>query len=236
MTEEIVKENKKKYKTLGEMVKAGDYDVLCEKLQETKDSGKLEDFLKIPQGRLICEMDVLLLYATQYKNDRSKEIIQKLIEFGSDVGCRDANGITPFMTAAHGNNVDSMKLFVEVGYDAFDEDNGVHSALYHAVKGDAPEAIEYLVKEIGIDIDKVDAHGRVVFHYAASDGLEKSVDKLIELGANPMIETKYDEDGAIPAELVPEGDDWEEMAAKLAQYYYDFKANDAKPKQKNSIG
>lgn len=223
---------RKSYSGLGAMVKAGDYDVLKDWLEENKD-GKLKEFLEIPQGYSLCQMDILLCESPKYhENERNIDIIKLLIQYGANIHCSDKNGITPLMFSASANDIEAMKVLIEAGSEIDRGDGASNRVLYHAVMGEAEDAIEYIVKDLGVDMNKPHPlTTETVLHNACYEAKEKSVYKLMELGVDPTIET---EDGDLAGEFIPDGDDWNEMFEKMQEYVDNYKANQA-PRNATSL-
>ena len=104
-----------------------------------------------------------------------------LLDNGADPYIEDDNGKNSFLWACSSGNVDVIKMLVNFDsnlvnsqnmYDA----NGLHmAALYDNV-----EVFEYLVNDLGIDINSTDEDGDGVLYYANKDA---AIKKLKELGA-----------------------------------------------------
>ena len=226
------KMERKSYGGLGAMVKAGDYDALKDWLEENK-NGKLKDFLEVRQGYALCEMDILLCAAPQYhENEKSREVVQLLLDYGSNPNCSDKNGITPLMFAASANDVETMKVLIAAGAEIDKGDGASNRILYHAAMGEAEDAIAFIVNDLGVDINKPNPFStETVLHNACYAAKEKSVYKLMELGVDPTIET---EDGELAGQFIPDGDDWNELFEKMQTYYDEYKANQA-PRNATSL-
>lgn len=226
------KMERKSYNGLGSMIKAGDYDALKDWLEENKD-GKLKEFLEKAPGYQLCQMDILLCESPKYhENERNCDIIQLLIDYGASVDCCDTNGVTPLMFAASANDVEAMKVLVAAGSEIDRGDGGSNRVLYHAVMGEAEDAIAFIVNDLGVDMNKPHPlTTETVLHNACYGAKEKSVYKLMELGVDPTIET---EDGDLAGDFIPDGEDWNEMFEKTQAYYEEYKANQA-PRNSTSL-
>lgn len=223
-----------KYKSGGEMVKVGDFDAikaLLERHKETDNCKKLKD----TEDRIMSELDALLWYAPKYnKNKQQKDIIKLLLEYGANPNCSDASGVTPIITAAGWNDLETFKLLINNGADPKKCDHSSFSPLYYAIKEESIDIIDYIVKECNIDIDEIDPiSGKTVFHYAAYACLQKTIDKLIELGADPTIEDMIDD--AIPSEMVPDDKENEELFVKLEEYRAKYKNGKIIKQQKKAV-
>jgi hypothetical protein len=224
---------RKSYNSLGSMVKAGDYDVLKEYLEEYKANGKIPEILEVQQGYSLCPIDILLCEAPKFhENEKNTDIIKLLIEYGANPNCSDKNGITPLMFSASANDIGAMQVLIDSGADINQGDGASNRILYHAVMGEAEDAITFIANDLGVDINKPHPlTTETVLHNACYGAKEKSVYKLMELGVDPTIET---EDGDLAGEFIPDGEDWNEMFERMEQYVEEFKANQA-PRNATSL-
>ncbi|MEI0490808.1 ankyrin repeat domain-containing protein, partial [Brachyspira pulli] len=124
------------------------------------------------------ENAIPLMFAVFY---RDLGIMKYLLDNGADPYIKDNDGWNSFLWACSSGNVDVIKMLVNFDsnlvnsqnmYDA----NGLHmAALYDNV-----EVFEYLVNDLGIDINSTDEDGDGVLYYANKDA---AIKKLKELGA-----------------------------------------------------
>ena len=119
-----------------------------------------------------------LIFAVFY---RDLGIMKYLLDNDADTTIKDEDGWNVFLWACGTGNVDVIKMLVESNpyladskniYDA----NGLHMAALN----DNVEVFEYLVNDLGIDINSTDEDGDGVLYYANEDS---SIEKLKELGA-----------------------------------------------------
>ena len=112
---------------------------------------------------------------------RDLGIMKYLLDNGADPYSKDEDGWNSFLWACSSGNVDVIKMLVEFDSDLVNSQNmydanGLHmAALYDNV-----EVFEYLVNDLGIDINSTDEDGDGVLYYANKDA---ALEKLRELGA-----------------------------------------------------
>ena len=119
-----------------------------------------------------------LIFAIFY---RDLGIMKYLLDNGADPYIKDDDGWNAFLWACGSGNVDVIKMLVEFDSDLVDskniyQGNGLHVAAMY----DNVEVFEYLVNNLGIDINSTDEDGDGVLYYANEDA---ALEKLRELGA-----------------------------------------------------
>ena len=115
-------------------------------------------------------------------------VIKYLLDQGANVEKKDRTGKTPLMAAAIKNNLSAMKILIENGRANINaEDNFGRTALYLST-GNVP-TVKYLLQN-GAEIDLCENGGRTPLWIASYYGHVKSVELLIERGAN--VELKGD--------------------------------------------
>ena len=119
-----------------------------------------------------------LIFAVFY---RDLGIMKYLLDKGADPYIKDDDSWNAFLWACSSGNVDVIKMLVNFDSDLINSQNmydanGLHmAALYDNV-----EVFEYLVNDLGIDINSTDEDGDGVLYYANKDA---ALEKLRELGA-----------------------------------------------------
>ncbi|OEJ13452.1 hypothetical protein BFL38_01515 [Brachyspira hampsonii] len=119
-----------------------------------------------------------LIFAVFY---RDLGIMKYLLDNGADPYVKDEKGWNAFLWACSSGNVDVIKMLVNFDSDLVNSQNmydanGLHmAALYDNV-----DVFEYLVHDLGIDINSTDEDGDGVLDYAEKD---EAIEKLKELGA-----------------------------------------------------
>ena len=104
-----------------------------------------------------------------------KEIAELLITKGADINAKNASGDTPLQYAAFYDRKDTIKLLLEKGATI----SNIHIAAYMRELAKA----EAFIQE-GIDINALDGHGYVPFHYAVQNGQKQAIELLIAKGAD----------------------------------------------------
>ncbi|XP_005383908.1 PREDICTED: ankyrin repeat domain-containing protein 16 isoform X2 [Chinchilla lanigera] len=100
--------------------------------------------------------------------------------------CKDSCGITPFMDAIQCGHIDIARLLLET-HEACPsaEDNLGAQALHRAAVTGQDEAIQFLVSDLGINVDVRAATTHLTaLHYAAKEGHTSTVQTLLSLGAD----------------------------------------------------
>ncbi|MEI0549898.1 ankyrin repeat domain-containing protein [Brachyspira intermedia] len=143
--------------------------------QNDRDFTMYSEFI---DSHYIIESATPLIFAIFY---RDLGIMKYLLDNGADPYIKDDKGLNSFLWACGVGSVDVIKMLVEFDSDLVNSQNmydanGLHmAALYDNV-----EVFEYLVNDLGIDINSTDEDGDGVFYYANKDA---ALEKLRELGA-----------------------------------------------------
>ncbi|MEI0559405.1 ankyrin repeat domain-containing protein [Brachyspira intermedia] len=119
-----------------------------------------------------------LIFAVFY---RDLGIMKYLLDNGADPYSKDEDGSNSFLWACSSGNVDVIKMLVEFDSDLVNsqnmyEANGLHMAAWN----DNIEVFEYLVNDLGMDINSTDENGNGVLYHATEYA---TLEKLRELGA-----------------------------------------------------
>lgn len=124
------------------------------------------------------ENAIPLMFAVFY---RDLGIMKYLLDNGADPYIKDNDGWNTFLWACGTGNVDVIKMLVQSNPDLVDTKN-IYDAngLHMAALNNNIEVFEYLVNDLGIDINSTDEDGDGVLYYADED---ESIEKLKELGA-----------------------------------------------------
>lgn len=219
--EPSVEKGKKRYKSTGAILKAGDFEALMEDLQEMKDKDNFKEFNKRTNKDPISQFDDLLFYFPQYavKYEKNKdgememtreilpgamETLKFMLENGANPNAYMKNGENTYLKACEVPNAEILGYLINNPYQKVDlthTDGMGNTGLWYATMAQSTDVIEYLVKECGVDINAKNflSNDQTVMHYACGHGKEKSFDKLIELGANPTIKDIY---GYEPFEMI----------------------------------
>ncbi|ELK16894.1 ankyrin repeat domain-containing protein 16 isoform X1 [Pteropus alecto] len=100
--------------------------------------------------------------------------------------CRDRCGLTPFMDAIQCGHIDIARLLLEKHKACVSaEDSLGAQAVHRAAVTGQDEAIQFLVSDLGIDVDvRATSTHLTALHYAAKEGHVSTVQTLVSLGAN----------------------------------------------------
>lgn len=249
-----------KHSTLGSILKSRDLPQLIKALKESEEDGSLKDYQLNKEG-LPNDLDSLLFNLpkfilkldkesdTKYLREGAEELIDVLLEYGANPNASFNNSVTPFMLACEMPNILLAKKMLDNKLNPAQleqgDGNGNRPLLY-ATLAEATDVMEYLVKEckVNLDFQYVLSNQQTVFHYACGQAKEKSIDKLIELGANPLIRDNFEN---FPAELIPAYDEdlheegeiseedlalWDKLFEKMKVYSNYKKTNKVENKKK----
>ncbi|WP_300485411.1 ankyrin repeat domain-containing protein [uncultured Brachyspira sp.] len=120
-----------------------------------------------------------LIFAVFY---RDLGIIKYLLDNKADPYICDNDGWNSFIWACSSGNIDAIKMLIEKYPDLINSKNRAGAdGFLSAVSGGNTEVLEYLVKDLGMDMESVDEDGDGILYYADDD---KIIEKLRELGAD----------------------------------------------------
>jgi len=122
----------------------------------------------------------------------SLEIAELLLKKKSNVNKTYDDGWTAFHVAASGDYVDIMKLLIEHQAHYLAEDERGWTALDAAASKGQVKAIEYLLKDRRMDINRQDTAGCTTLHMAVFDDQDDIIDFLLLCDADPNIGTYKD--------------------------------------------
>ena len=119
-----------------------------------------------------------LMFAVFY---RDLGIMKYLLDNGADPYVKDDDGWNAFLWACGTGNVDVIKMLVQYDPDVVNSKNMYDAnGLHMAALNNNTEVFEYLVRDLGFDINSTDEDGDGVLYYADED---EAIEKLKELGA-----------------------------------------------------
>ncbi|XP_020039472.2 ankyrin repeat domain-containing protein 16 isoform X1 [Castor canadensis] len=100
--------------------------------------------------------------------------------------CKDNCGVTPFMDAIQCGHIDIARLLLEKHKVCFSAKDSLGAqALHRAAVTGQDEAIQFLVSDLGIDVDvRATSTHLTALHYAAKEGHTSTVQTLLSLGAD----------------------------------------------------
>lgn len=236
---------KKNYKSLGEMLKVGDFESLIKDLIKMQTSEEFKKFTKTNEENPISELDDLLFFLPQYafkteKNSEGEKVITKeiipgalnFLDFalknGANPNAYMKNGENAYLKSCEAPSPEILDYLINNKYTKIDlnhTDGMGNNGLFYATMSNSTEIIEYLVKKCNFNINEKNffTNEQTVMHYACGHLKEKSFDKLIELGANPTLK---DNNGYKPVEMILLGyskEDIEEYDAKDKEDFEELK-------------
>lgn len=158
----------------------------------------------------------------------SLQFVRKIVALGADLNARipkargglgvlNRTGATPFLLAAKTADIALLKLLYELGADpSINTSDGVTPLIAAAGFGtlaagevagteeEVLEVLEWLVKEIGVDVNAIDKNGETAMHAAAYKNLPKVVEFLAANGAKIEVWNQKNKHGWTPL-LIAEG-------------------------------
>lgn len=203
----------KTYRSLGQMVKEGNFEKLLETLKESKDDEKyIKSLLSKQDG--YSELENLLYFIPQFSMDENNQLKDKVLDvvdyivaLGTNPNTIFKSGITVFMQACQHSNKEFVEHYLKIADVNLDQGDGRGARpLFYAVMGEKTDIMEFLVTEKNVNMNQkmILLEGKTVFHSACMEMKEKSILKLMELGARPDI---YDDYENLPCELIPTFDE-----------------------------
>lgn len=194
--------NNKNYKSLGQMLKAGDFEALIKDLEELKASGDIKQLISKTSENPISELDELLFFTPQYMTDgkvvkdRALEFIDLALELGANPNAYMKNGENTVLKLCELETVEPLKHLIEnnkIVVDLTHTDGMGNDCMFYAVMANSPTLIEYLNKEHSFDVNKKNflSNDQTYLHYACGHGKEDSIEKLVELGGDLTIKDHY---------------------------------------------
>lgn len=211
---------KKTYKSLGAMLKAGDFEALLNDLHEMQEKGEFKKFAQTSSNNPISELDDLLFFFPQYccktenkgdtliKTDelqpRAMEFLEFCLKNGGNPNAYMKNGENCFLKACELDNLEVLIYLINNKYNKVDlkhTDGMGNNGLFYATLAEKTKMIEFLVNDLGFDINHKNflSNNESCLHYACGHLKEKSVDCLLKLGADPTLTDNY---GMKPYEMI----------------------------------
>ena len=123
------------------------------------------------------------------QNDLSL-VLELLPQRAQDVSLNttDSVGRTAVYRAIHRGDLDLIKLFVEMGVDASIPDNFGSYPIHLAAANKNRKLLEYLVKDLKLDVNTRNGQNETPLHIAARQGYIKHVQYLTRRGADVNVE------------------------------------------------
>ncbi|WP_300367272.1 ankyrin repeat domain-containing protein [Brachyspira sp.] len=131
-----------------------------------------------------------LMFAIFKGNPR---IAKQLIDKGANVKARDNEGSSVFLYACGFGNGNIIRMLLVKDRTLVNDKtpNGNVNGLHHAASLNNLETINFLVKNVNMNINDIDSNGCTALYYAAYYKKREAYNLLIKLGANKEIGDNY---------------------------------------------
>lgn len=120
------------------------------------------------------------------------EIVRRLLPQVKDINCRTTFGTTPLHNAASAGHIEIVRMLIEHGGDQNARDGHGKLPFHDAAHSGHIEILELLMPD---NIDIKDNRGRTALFHAASNNNTRTVEYLLQRGADPNIR---DNEGLLP--------------------------------------
>lgn len=208
-----------KMPNLNEVIQTGNTEGLRTLIKEFKENGYLEKaFTNDGENNHLTQM---LFMVGQTGNP---EMLQMLIDLGAEIDViayrKSADSgrmveTTVFENVLHAGNEKNIEWFIEKGYAKIDgADNSGQPWITVALMAGSTKSADKLLS-LGANINEYSFLGNTPLHIASSEGNPVAIQWLIENGADGRLESST---GALPAEMVPDGDQWNSLYDYLEDY------------------
>ena len=168
--------------------RAGDVDLVMELLKR----GANPNTVNINGG-------TPLMFAAISGNDL---IVEELLGRGAAVNATGSNGWNALMVASAKGFSDTVRKLLDSGADINAADVYLWTPLHRAAYENRMLTVEVLLGHEGIKVDFQDDHGATPLHLAAVRGHQEVVEKLLEAGADPLLQ---DSNGRVAADYARGG-------------------------------
>lgn len=131
-----------------------------------------------------------LMFAIFKSNPR---IVKQLIDKGADVKARDNEGSSVFLYACGFGNGNIIRMLLVKDRNLVNDKtpNADINGLHYAASLNNSDTINFLVKNVNMNINDRDSNGCTALYYAAYHGKKEAYNLLIKLGANKDIGDNY---------------------------------------------
>ena len=137
------------------------------------------------------------------------DIIRLLAKYRGDINARNTIGITPLKAAAQNDELECVKVLLELGADVHAVSKDTKEGILHNAKS---IAVARLLLEAGADVNAADKERETPLHHAIINGFTELAVYLIEQGAGKQIKNKY---GETPIDMARERLDKDDLARVL---------------------
>ncbi len=157
--------------------RAGDVDLVMELLKRGADPNTVNVNGGTP-----------LMFAAISGND---VIVEELLVRGATVNATGSNGWNALMVASAKGFPDTVKRLLDSGADINAADVYLWTPLHRAAYENRILTVEALLRHEGVEVDFQDDHGATPLHLAAVRGHQEVVQKLLEAGADPLLQDSH---------------------------------------------
>lgn len=212
--------DKKKYTSLGQMIKKGDYVTLMETVSNF-DEKEIKNLLSTSEENPVSQLNQALFFVPDYcykldeEGEKTKDLHEGVFEFltwainkGADPqACLKYNN-SCFLKSAELPTKDIIEFFVDSlpKLDIHQQDGRGKDVLMNSVANQSEEVLDYLLSTNLFDVNKsyLFLDNKTVLHIACANANETIIDKLLKSGADL---TKMDSYENKPAEMIPDPND-----------------------------
>ena len=164
--------------------------------------------------------DTLLHYAAS--GDCSKEILQIVIDHGSDVNATNKKNETTLMKACKKGNIDAMSVLLNAGADPHIADDYGCTLLHHAVTNACSKEVLATIIDQGVDVNATTKNNGTALMIAYHKRNIDIINVLLNAGANTDI--SVDDDGHTLLHYAATGDCSKEILQTIINHGADVNA------------
>ncbi|MEM8505634.1 MAG: ankyrin repeat domain-containing protein [Cyanobacteria bacterium P01_D01_bin.1] len=128
-------------------------------------------------------------------------VVEALLAAGAPVDSSDGAS-TPLANAVDYGRIDIVECLLAAGANLQHPHYQKSPLLHRAVKYDELEMAQYLIDEVGVDIEAYHEYGNTALHTAVGEGFMDHVKMLLSHGANPNATYAACKSGKIPERVV----------------------------------
>jgi len=110
--------------------------------------------------------------------------IQRALTLGADISAMDETGVQAVHSSASGGHVEALRSLLEAGAKPGARDFMQWTPMHEAAVKGQTAVVEFLIKEVGVEVDSQEGTGSTPLHAAASLGKVEMCQYLIQQGAD----------------------------------------------------
>ena len=206
----------KKYKSLGEMIKNGDYVSLLEKLKSMNEK-EFKNITSTSEENPISQLDNLVFFIPDYVYKKTEEGVNTqekhpgLFEFfkwsleqGANPDSSIKYGVSCFLKSCTLPDPEIVKFILDnnSSTNLKQQDGRGKDALMYSVEHNSEEVFDFLINTNEFDINKkyIFLNNKTILHTACVTANELMIDKIISLGGDLTLIDDYEN---TPCEMIP---------------------------------